>query len=241
MASPRRHDLVVIEDAAQGLLARLPRPAARRDRRTRPRSASTRRRTSSAARAARCSSTTARFVERAEIIREKGTNRSRFFRGQVDKYTWVDIGSSYLLERDHRRVPLGAARGGRRRSRRAASRSGTATTSAFADARGARAAAPAGRAGVARAQRAHVLRAAADARARATRSSRARRGQASTPSSTTCRCTARDAGRRLRSGARADDRHGRREHAPGAPAALGRAWTTPSSSDVIAAVESASR
>ncbi len=36
------------------------------------------------------------FVERAEIIREKGTNRSRFFRGQVDKYTWVDVGSSYL-------------------------------------------------------------------------------------------------------------------------------------------------
>ena len=36
------------------------------------------------------------FVERAEIIREKGTNRARFFRGQVDKYTWVDIGSSYL-------------------------------------------------------------------------------------------------------------------------------------------------
>ena len=35
-------------------------------------------------------------VERAEIIREKGTNRSRFFRGQVDKYTWVDYGSSYL-------------------------------------------------------------------------------------------------------------------------------------------------
>jgi dTDP-4-amino-4,6-dideoxygalactose transaminase len=36
------------------------------------------------------------YLERAEIIREKGTNRSRFFRGQVDKYTWVDIGSSYL-------------------------------------------------------------------------------------------------------------------------------------------------
>src|SRR5207245_2348120 len=34
--------------------------------------------------------------ERAEIIREKGTDRSRFFRGEVDKYTWVDIGSSYL-------------------------------------------------------------------------------------------------------------------------------------------------
>lgn len=36
------------------------------------------------------------LVERAEILREKGTNRSRFFRGQVDKYTWVDVGSSYL-------------------------------------------------------------------------------------------------------------------------------------------------
>lgn len=37
-----------------------------------------------------------KYIERAEIIREKGTNRSRFFRGQVDKYTWVDVGSSYL-------------------------------------------------------------------------------------------------------------------------------------------------
>jgi len=36
------------------------------------------------------------FSERAEILREKGTNRSQFFRGQVDKYTWVDIGSSYV-------------------------------------------------------------------------------------------------------------------------------------------------
>lgn len=36
------------------------------------------------------------LIERAEIIREKGTNRARFFRGQVDKYTWVDVGSSYL-------------------------------------------------------------------------------------------------------------------------------------------------
>jgi dTDP-4-amino-4,6-dideoxygalactose transaminase len=38
-----------------------------------------------------------RYVERAEIVREKGTDRSRFFRGQVDKYSWVDLGSSYLL------------------------------------------------------------------------------------------------------------------------------------------------
>ena len=36
------------------------------------------------------------YIERAEIIREKGTNRSRFFRSQIDKYTWVDLGSSYL-------------------------------------------------------------------------------------------------------------------------------------------------
>ena len=60
------------------------------------RSAFTRPRTSPAARAARCSINDERFVERAEIIREKGTNRSRFFRGQVDRYTWVDVGSSYL-------------------------------------------------------------------------------------------------------------------------------------------------
>jgi dTDP-4-amino-4,6-dideoxygalactose transaminase len=38
----------------------------------------------------------AALVERAEIIREKGTNRSQFFRGEIDKYTWVDIGSSFL-------------------------------------------------------------------------------------------------------------------------------------------------
>jgi len=37
-----------------------------------------------------------KFIQRAEVIREKGTNRSRFFRGEVDKYSWVDMGSSYL-------------------------------------------------------------------------------------------------------------------------------------------------
>ncbi len=37
------------------------------------------------------------YVDRAEILREKGTNRSLFFRGQVDKYTWVDVGSSWVL------------------------------------------------------------------------------------------------------------------------------------------------
>ena len=39
----------------------------------------------------------ASLIERAEIIREKGTDRSRFFRGQVDKYSWVDVGSSYVM------------------------------------------------------------------------------------------------------------------------------------------------
>lgn len=38
-----------------------------------------------------------KFIQRAEIIREKGTNRSQFFRGMVDKYSWVDVGSSYLM------------------------------------------------------------------------------------------------------------------------------------------------
>lgn len=37
------------------------------------------------------------YIERAEIIREKGTNRSRFFRGEIDKYSWVDVGSSYVM------------------------------------------------------------------------------------------------------------------------------------------------
>jgi dTDP-4-amino-4,6-dideoxygalactose transaminase len=37
-----------------------------------------------------------RYIERAEIVREKGTNRSRLFRGEIDKYTWLDVGSSYL-------------------------------------------------------------------------------------------------------------------------------------------------
>jgi len=38
-----------------------------------------------------------RYMERAEIIREKGTNRARFFRGQIDKYSWCDVGSSYVM------------------------------------------------------------------------------------------------------------------------------------------------
>ena len=94
-AIAERHGLVVIEDAAQGILSTY---------RDRPLGAL-------GALAALSFHETKniiageggallvnddRYSERAEIIREKGTNRSQFFRGQVDKYTWVDVGSSYL-------------------------------------------------------------------------------------------------------------------------------------------------
>ena len=52
------------------------------------------------------------LAERAEIIHEKGTNRRAFFRGQVDKYTWVDTGSSVPSERAWRGVPLGDSSSG---------------------------------------------------------------------------------------------------------------------------------
>ena len=80
-------------------------------------------------RAARCSINDARYVDRAEILREKGTNRSRFFRGQVDKYSWVDVGSSYVRVRCPRGVPVRPARDNASRFRRAAVRSGSTTRS----------------------------------------------------------------------------------------------------------------
>jgi dTDP-4-amino-4,6-dideoxygalactose transaminase len=90
-----RHDLVVIEDAAQGLLA---------DYRGRQLGSighlaalsfhETKNIISGEGGALLINDP--RFVDRAEVIWEKGTNRSQFFRGQVDKYTWVDLGSSYL-------------------------------------------------------------------------------------------------------------------------------------------------
>ncbi len=91
----RRHDLLVIEDAAQGLLATY---------RNRPLGGigqlaalsfhETKNIISGEGGALLINDE--RFAERAEIVWEKGTNRSQFFRGQVDKYTWVDLGSSYL-------------------------------------------------------------------------------------------------------------------------------------------------
>ncbi|HEY8818383.1 MAG TPA: dTDP-4-amino-4,6-dideoxygalactose transaminase [Candidatus Limnocylindrales bacterium] len=90
-----RHDLVVIEDAAQGLLA---------DYKGRPLGSighmaalsfhETKNIISGEGGALLINDP--RFVDRAEVVWEKGTNRSQFFRGQVDKYTWVDLGSSYL-------------------------------------------------------------------------------------------------------------------------------------------------
>ena len=90
-----RHGLVVVEDAAQALMSPLPGPAARQLRppggvqlpRDEERDLGRRRRAGHQRPA---------FVERAEIIWEKGTNRVAVLRGEVDKYTWVDVGSSFL-------------------------------------------------------------------------------------------------------------------------------------------------
>lgn len=95
LAIAERHGLLVIEDAAQGIMA---------THRGRPLGAIGHLGTLSFHETKNIISgeggalliNDPALAERAEIIREKGTNRSQFFRGQVDKYTWVDIGSSYL-------------------------------------------------------------------------------------------------------------------------------------------------
>ncbi len=95
MAIARRHGLAVVEDAAQGIMSKY---------RGKPLGTigdlgalsfhETKNIISGEGGALLCRDS--EFSERAEILREKGTNRSRFFRGQVDKYTWVDLGSSFL-------------------------------------------------------------------------------------------------------------------------------------------------
>jgi dTDP-4-amino-4,6-dideoxygalactose transaminase len=91
----RRHGLLVIEDAAQGVMARYKGRALGTIGHLGCYSFHETKNIISGEGGALLINDLA-LAERAEVIREKGTNRSLFFRGQVDKYTWVDIGSSYL-------------------------------------------------------------------------------------------------------------------------------------------------
>ena len=95
MAIARRHNLLVVEDAAQAVLADYKgrRPGAIGDLGCLS-FHETKNVISGEGGALMINNPD--LIERAEIIREKGTNRSKFFRGEVDKYTWVDIGSSFL-------------------------------------------------------------------------------------------------------------------------------------------------
>lgn len=91
----RRHGLIVIEDAAQGIMSTYKgRPLGSIGHMAALSFHETKNIISGEGGALLINDP--RFVERAEMIREKGTNRSQFFRGLVDKYTWVDIGSSFL-------------------------------------------------------------------------------------------------------------------------------------------------
>ena len=119
MEIAKRHKLLVIEDAAQGLMARYKGRALGSFGQMAALSFHETKNIISGEGGALLINDM-EFAERAEIIREKGTNRSQFFRGQVDKYTWVDVGSSFLTGGDRRGVSLGAARGGLRRSRHSA-------------------------------------------------------------------------------------------------------------------------
>jgi dTDP-4-amino-4,6-dideoxygalactose transaminase len=95
MAVAERHGLLVIEDAAQGTLSEYRgRPLGSIGQMAALSFHETKNVISGEGGALLVND--ARFAERAEIVREKGTDRAKFFRGQVDKYSWVDIGSSYL-------------------------------------------------------------------------------------------------------------------------------------------------
>ena len=95
MEIARRHDLLVIEDAAQGILSSYKGRLLGSIGHLAAFSFHETKNIISGEGGALLINDPA-FLERAEIIREKGTNRSQFFRGQVDKYSWVDIGSSFL-------------------------------------------------------------------------------------------------------------------------------------------------
>ncbi|MSR16432.1 MAG: dTDP-4-amino-4,6-dideoxygalactose transaminase [Methylococcaceae bacterium] len=91
-----RHGLFVIEDAAQGMMSRYDNQALGTIGHMAAYSFHETKNYTSGGEGGLLIINDERFIERAEIIREKGTNRSLFFRGMVDKYSWVDIGSSYL-------------------------------------------------------------------------------------------------------------------------------------------------
>lgn len=91
-----RHDLIVVEDAAQGMMSEYKGKGLGTIGHLAAYSFHETKNYTSGGEGGLLLINDERFLERAEIIREKGTNRSLFFRGQVDKYTWVDLGSSYL-------------------------------------------------------------------------------------------------------------------------------------------------
>ena len=95
MEIANRHGIAVVEDNAHGLFGRYKGRWLGTFGRMATQSFS-RRKISPAGRGALLINE-AKFLERAEIIREKGTNRARFFRGQVDKYSWVNVRSSYVM------------------------------------------------------------------------------------------------------------------------------------------------
>ncbi len=92
-----RHNLFVIEDAAQGMMSSYKGKALGTIGHLGAFSFHETKNYTSAGEGGLLIINDKKFIQRAEIIREKGTNRSLFFRGMVDKYSWVDIGSSYLM------------------------------------------------------------------------------------------------------------------------------------------------
>jgi dTDP-4-amino-4,6-dideoxygalactose transaminase len=92
----RRHDLFVVEDAAQGMLSTYKGQRVGTHGHLAAYSFHETKNYTSGGEGGLLLINDERFVSRAEIIREKGTNRSQFFRGMTDKYSWVDLGSSYL-------------------------------------------------------------------------------------------------------------------------------------------------
>jgi dTDP-4-amino-4,6-dideoxygalactose transaminase len=96
MAIAKRHNLYVIEDAAQGMMSSYKGKALGAIGHMGTFSFHETKNYTSGGEGGLLIINDEKFAERAEVVREKGTNRSQFFRGMVDKYQWVDIGSSYL-------------------------------------------------------------------------------------------------------------------------------------------------